>query len=265
MPAGGSTNPLRRVELERHKWDTHARASENRLPNSSRRPQPPRPASATRSASGIHGRAKPLQPVATPADGSSRGGPHGPAACLASDSSYRSASDSGISAGAPDELTRSQAELYSALFGGRPRMLASPVSSAASSPAAAWEAGYDLSQDSGDQPCSPPSHGHPSDGHTAGGGHSCTDTGGGPAPSQDTDGGPALSPAHAKLVERAVLRALRGAALQRQQAVDEARARAEAGREAIVAAAVLAATKQVRRYSSSNRAFAPSHLLCESV
>jgi hypothetical protein len=267
------SNPLRRVELERHKWDTHARASENRLANGSRRPQLPRPASAGRSASGIHGHAKRvLLPVTTPADAS---GHDGAAACLSSDSSYGFTPEN---AAPHRELTRAQAELYSALFGGLPRPLVSPISSSSSSPpAAAWEATYDLV----DALYSPARPGHTSNGRTGGGPSPAKedsygrpapfpawdaergparDAGrgaargidGGPArnadggPARDTDGGPAPRPSQAKLVERAVLRALRGASLQRQQAVDEAVAKVESRQDEVVRAAVDAAVQEVR-------------------
>jgi len=59
-------------------------------------------------------------------------------------------------------------------------------------------------------------------------------------------GTPFISVDQAKAIERAVLKAMRGAALQRQQAVDEALAKVAKERDADIAKAVQAAKAQVR-------------------
>jgi len=195
-------NPLRKIELERHKWDAHAKAPERSNTRASR----------THSASDVPQRAKrALYPTAAR-----------PSAASALERSAAATGSSSCAAydlprGGGADLSRSQTELYAALFGQQPRQ-----SSPTSSPRRAWADEYDAVPDDDDT-------------HAPAGGFA-----------SPSDGAPARTNLdQAKAIERAVLKAMRGASLQRQQAVDEALSKVARERDADIAKAVQAARVQV--------------------
>jgi len=124
------SNPLRKVELERHKWDAHAKAPGE--PKSNTR------GSRTHSASAVHAK-RALYPSTTRPTAGGAAERYAPTTGSRSCASYR-VSHGGSSAGhaAAHDLSQSQTVLYAALFGQQPRQ-----SSPASSPKHAWADEYD--------------------------------------------------------------------------------------------------------------------------